>query len=443
MREFNYIKPTTVNEVSALLDQYRDKAKVLAGGTDLIGTMKNEIKPDYPELIISLNGIKNLSYIIENNGEFKIGALTTLYDIEKDLRLKKNYPILTEAAHKVASPNIRNIATIGGNICQEPRCWYYRNSHNRFPCIRKGGKECYALYGENQYHSIYGAARVDTPPCSKECPANIDIPAYLNEIRNGNISSAAKILLKNNPIPAVTGRVCPHFCQNACARELYDSHVSIRDIERFLGDFILENSEDFICPPVEENEKKVAIIGSGPAGLSAAYYLRQFGYKVTVFERKKEIGGLLVYGIPPYRLPKNVVRKIVTVFKNIGIEFRTEVSIGKNMAIEKLINDYDSVFLASGTWLERNMGIEGEELAISGIDFLEKINSGNREIVEKKVAIVGGGNSAIDIARILLRLGVEPTILYRRREEDMPAIKEEVIKAKEEGVKFEFLRKVR
>ena len=178
----------------------------------------------------------------------------------------------------------------------------------------------------------------------------MDIPSYLSKIREGNLPEAAKILLNTNPIPSITGRVCPHFCEQECNRGEFDESVSIRDIERFMGDYILENANEIIKPPETDTGKSVAIVGSGPAGLSAAYYLRMSGHRVTVFDRMEEPGGMLAYGIPAYRLPKDIVRRVVKTIENTGVEFKLKVDVGKDVTVDDLKKDFDSVFIASGAW---------------------------------------------------------------------------------------------
>ncbi|MDD5590716.1 MAG: FAD-dependent oxidoreductase [Dehalococcoidales bacterium] len=436
---FKHLNATSLTEAVSILDKYKEKARLVAGGTDLLGVLEDNIHSTYPEVLVNVKTVAGLDYIREDAEGLKIGALTKLRDIEMNQSVKGRYRILAEAAHAVASPQIRNMGTIAGNICQETRCWYYRNPENMFQCLRKGGKVCNAFTGENRYHSIYGAAGVVKPPCSSNCPAGVDIPAYANEIREGDLAEAAKILLESNPIPAITGRVCPHFCEQECNRGDYDEAVSVRCMERFMGDYILEKSAGIIELAGVDTGKRVAVVGSGPAGLSAAYYLRKHGHRVTVFERMAEAGGMLMYGIPPYRLPKDVVRRQVKVLQDMGIEFRVKQKIGVDVSVDGLMESFDAVFLGCGAWKERDLGINGEKLAKSGLEFLNRASLESGKVRGWKVAVVGGGNVAIDVARTLLRLGAEPVVIYRRSEAEMPAIREEVEKAKEEGIKFDFL----
>jgi NADPH-dependent glutamate synthase beta subunit-like oxidoreductase len=438
MKTFKHINALSAEEAASVLKDYGEKAKVIAGGTDLLGQMKDDILPEYPEVIVNIKTISGLDYIREEGQKLKVGALTRLEDIAQDRVVRERYPALAEAARRTASPHIREMGTIAGNICQSNRCWYYWVPDNRFYCARKGGKVCYALTGDGRYHSIFGGTRVNGTPCSTGCPAGVDIASYLSKIRDGELVEAARLLLDCNPLPAVTGRVCPHFCEGECNRGEFDESVSIRSIERFIGDYILENAGEVITPPEGNIGKSVAIIGSGPAGLSAAYYLRRLGYSVTVFEKMEKAGGLLTYGIPPYRLPKDVVSRQVRILEGMGIEFKLKSPANKDTTV-KLMKSFDAVFMACGAWKERLAGVEGEELMMSGLEFLKDSNRGVREAPGKKVAVIGGGNAAVDVARTLLRLGAEPVIVYRRSRAEMPAVKEEVERAEEEGIKIQFL----
>lgn len=445
MKPFNHFNAKTVQEAIKLLRTYKGKARVIAGGTDLVPALKREILPEYPEAVINIKTIKELEYIKEDAKGLKIGALTKLAEIAESPIIKGRYKIIAEAAEAVGTPQIRMMGTIGGNLCQDLRCWYYRYPNQiggRILCYLKGGKTCYAITGDNRYHSIFECYReAERPsPCASACPGNVNIPLYLSKIREGKLNEAAEILLETNPIPAITGRVCPHYCEQDCNRVRLDESVAVRDVERFMGDYILEKAGEIIKAPAASTGKSIAIVGSGPAGLSAAYYLRKLGYRVTVFEREKNPGGLLRYGIPAFRLPKKVIENVVKLYEDIlGIEFKVGVEVGKTVTLKELMAKFDAVFLALGAWKEAKLGMPGEDLLTNGLDFLKKVNLGLKEPPGKKVAVVGGGNVAIDVARVLVRLGAKPIILYRRTENEMPALKEEIQAAKEEGVQFEFL----
>ncbi len=445
MKPFAHISARNLQEAIDLLKAYRGKARVIAGGTDLIPLLKRESLPSYPEVIVDLKPVEGLQYIREDADGLRIGALTKLSEIAKSPIVREKYKALAEAAEAVATPQVRNMGTIGGNLCQDLRCWYYRYPHQiggRILCYLKGGSTCYALTGDNRYHSVFECYRDANRPsaCALACRAKVSVPLYLSKVREGKLDEAAELLLEANPLAPVTGRVCPHYCEKDCSRLRLDEPVAIRSLERFIGDYALGKAERFFKVETRDTGKKVAIVGSGPAGLTAAYYLRKSGHQVVVFEKEAEPGGLLKYGIPPFRLPKGVLEEVIKAFKDfLGVEFRLKVQIGKDMTLKDLMGSFDAVFIASGAWKEVRMGIPGEELLMDGLHFLKEVNSGLREAPGREVAVIGGGNVAIDVARVLLRLGAKPTVIYRRTEDQMPALKEEVEAAKEEGVKFEFL----
>lgn len=438
MKAFKYRRAGSLAEAVALLADPHIATVPLAGGTDLLGTMKDNIHPDYPEILVDIKRMGDLEYIRPFDGGLEIGAMVRLTALASDVGIEERYPMLARAARSVASPQIRNMGTIGGNICQEPRCWYYRYPNNFFFCLRKGGHFCPALNGDNRYHAIFGADRLTGAACTSNCPTDTPVPDYLARIREGDLAGAAEMVLTVNPIPAVTGRVCPHFCRQGCARKEYDQALSIRSVERYLGDWILENPSVRLPEPAKPSGYTVAVVGSGPAGLAAAFYLCLKGHQVTVFERRPKAGGMLTYAIPAYRLPKDVVDRLIEALSALGIVFQTDTSVD-HQALEALSQSHDAVFVAGGAWKERSLGIEGESLAQSGLEILNRINSGRTDIPAGRVAVIGGGNVALDVARSLKRLGAEPVILYRRTESDMPAIEDEIGKAREEGVNFEFL----
>jgi NADPH-dependent glutamate synthase beta subunit-like oxidoreductase/CO/xanthine dehydrogenase FAD-binding subunit len=440
MKSFNHVNAKTVKGAVKLLKDKRGRAKLMAGGTDLLSTLKDKIMPVYPETIVNIKTIPKLNYIGEDALGLKIGALAKLEEIAQSPVVKDRYKLLAEAAEAVATPQVRRMGTIGGNLCQDVRCWYYRYPHSvggRILCYLKGGKGCYALTRENQYHSIFGGLRDASPPCSSACPGGVDIPSYLSQIREGDLSGAARTLLKTNPIPSVTGRVCPHFCEQDCNRGDFDESVSVRDIERFIGDYILDNADEIIQTPKTDSGHSVAIIGSGPAGLSAAYYLRMSGHRVTIFDKMEEAGGMLAYVIPAYRLPKDIVRRVVKAIENTGVEFKCKVDVGKDVTLDDLKRDFDSVFIASGAWNPVSIGLEGEESTRFGMEFLTNINLGVKEVPGKKVLVIGGGNAAVDVAVSALRLGAEEaTMVCLESREEMPALPWEIEQAVEQGVKL-------
>jgi NADPH-dependent glutamate synthase beta subunit-like oxidoreductase/CO/xanthine dehydrogenase FAD-binding subunit len=440
MKSFSHVDAKTVTEAVKLLKTNRGKAKLIAGGTDLLSALKDKILSDYPETVVNIKTIPDLNHISEDVRGLKIGALAKLEEIAHSPVVKEKYTLLAEAAEAVATPQIRRMGTIGGNLCQDVRCWYYRYPHSvggRILCYLKGGKGCYALTRENEYHSIFGGWRDTSPPCSSACPGGVDIPSYVSQIREGDLPEAARTLLKTNPLPSITGRVCPHFCEQECNRGDFDESVSVRDIERFMGDYILEKADDIIQSPKADSGRSVAIIGSGPAGLSAAYYLRMSGHRVTVFDKMEEPGGMLTYVIPAYRLPKDIVKRAVQAIENTGVAFKLNVDIGKDSTLDNLKRDFDSVFIATGAWNPVSIGLEGEESTRFGLDFLTAINLGLTEPPGKKVLVIGGGNAAVDVAVSALRLGAEEaTMACLECQEEMPALPWEIELAVEQGVKL-------
>lgn len=291
------------------------------------------------------------------------------------------------------------------------------------------------------------------PKCVSGCPVSIDIPGFISHVKEGDFEGAAKEIAKYSALPAVCGRVCPQEsqCEGKCVLGIKGEAVAIGKLEKFTADWARKNNID-LCDKEESKGKKVAIIGSGPAGLTCAGDLAKKGYDVTIFEALHEAGGVLVYGIPEFRLPKEeVVKSEIENIKKLGVKIETNVVVGRTVTIDSLIEDegFDAVFIGSGAGLPKFMGIPGENSngVFSANEFLTRVNlmkAFKEEYhtpvkVGKKVAVVGGGNVAMDAARTALRLGAETHIVYRRSESELPARLEEVHHAKEEGVIFDVL----
>ncbi|MGM0500803.1 MAG: FAD-dependent oxidoreductase, partial [Bacillota bacterium] len=284
-------------------------------------------------------------------------------------------------------------------------------------------------------------ASLFTSPCQNACPANVDVPLYIDAIRQGDYKRAYQIIQAENPLVLVCGRVCYNLCENACNRDGIDEPLAIRELKRFASDYLLKDEGGFPVPEIEaEKDKKIAIIGSGPSGLTAAFYLRKKGYQVTIFEAETEVGGMLALGIPEYRLPKDLLNEEIGVLTAMGVEIVVNTKVGEDILVEDLREEgFWAVYMAVGAQKDRKLNIDGSEGVegyYSALDFLKELNQGHEfDFKDKKVSVIGGGNAAIDTARNMMRLGAEKVnIIYRRSKKDMPAHKDEIKEAEYEKV---------
>ena len=285
-------------------------------------------------------------------------------------------------------------------------------------------------------------AESGTSPCKTACPAHIAVQGYVKLASQGKYMDALELIKKENPFPAVCGRICNRRCEDECTRGCIDKPVAVDEIKKFIADKELDENHRFVPQKLHSFGHKIAVIGAGPAGMSCAYYLAINGHEVTVFEKNSEPGGMLRYGIPAFRLGNEILDAEIDVLKQLGVSFKCGVEIGRDFTVQQLREQgYEGFYLAIGAQKAAPLNIPGEELqgVWGGIDFLRAVNAGEALLnLGKKVVVVGGGNVAMDVARAAVRLGLDVTVAYRRKESDMPADPEEVAEAKEEGVKFLF-----
>ncbi|MBN1163440.1 MAG: FAD-dependent oxidoreductase [Candidatus Krumholzibacteriota bacterium] len=280
-----------------------------------------------------------------------------------------------------------------------------------------------------------------TSPCRLGCPTGENIQRYIYLITEKKYDEAWKTIIEDNPMPAITGRVCYHPCMSECTRKDYDEAVNINALERFIGDQGFQNPQ-WMEKAKRSKKEKIAVIGSGPAGLTCAFYLARRGYPVTIFEKEKALGGVLRWGIPEYRLPNQVLDKaIASILESGPIEVKTSIKLGKGISLSQLEDEFQAIFLGIGLSQSRELGVKNEagKGVVPGLEFLHRINSGEKVDAGKKVVVIGGGNTAMDVARCALRSGSEVTVVYRRTINEMPAISEEIEEAEKEGVKLHFL----
>ena len=306
-------------------------------------------------------------------------------------------------------------------------------------------------WDKKSYNIDYRTTRTNTmpsgtAPCKAECPAHVPVQGYIKLAAQGRYTEALELIKKENPFPAVCGRICNKACEDACTRGSVDAPIAIDDIKKFIAGKDLEAEHRFVPKMVNQTgkpyEEKIAVIGSGPAGLTCAYYLALKGYPVTVFEKEKELGGMLTLGIPSFRLEKDVIRAEIDILRDLGVQFKTGVAVGTDITLDALrAEGFKAFYLAVGASRGAKLRCPGEELpgVMTGIDFLRAVNLGEAPAIGTSVAVIGGGNVAIDVARAAVRLGAEVTVVYRRDRDSMPAADDEIAEAAEEGVSFRFL----
>lgn len=328
-----------------------------------------------------------------------------------------------------------NAVTMGTSFdCEECQNRDYRKAQNT---ILKKSDIHDDFINERNLTSPLGTA-----PCKVACPAHISVQGYIQKAAEGKYLEALEVIKKDNPLPAICGRICPHPCEAACTRSTLDQSLAIDAIKMFIADQEREKETRFVPQKKAHYDNKVAVIGSGPAGLSCAYYLAVDGFQVTVFEKSEKPGGMLMMGIPSFRLEKEVIESEIEVLRELGVEFRCGTEVGRDVTLAALREQgYEAFYLAIGAQKSASLRVPGEELegVFGGVDFLRDVNLGGKPAVGKKCAVIGGGNVAMDVCRSAVRLGAETYIIYRRTAEEMPADKEEIGEAIAEGVQFRYL----
>lgn len=380
---------------------------------------------------ILLGGIAKVLGIVEL--ESILGAMEKTKEIPAD-KLKKNKLAAKEAFKRVrmSEKTVEKITTLPPEAPKKLEIPMISISYPA-PGPKTGS-----------WRTIRPIQKNSIPPCVNSCLAGNDVQKCLSLVEKGEFKKAWETLIETNPLPAVCGSVCPRPCESSCNRGQFDESLAIRDLEGFLGELALENNWRPKKTACQIKPPRIAVIGSGPAGLSFAYQLARRDYEVTIFEKSAVLGGLLRLGIPDYRLPKDLLEREMenNIFEPFGVEKRVMTSIDKE-SFRELKKEFQAIFVAVGAHKDRKLNIPGEDLkdVISGLDFLEKVNLNQKPRIGKRVAVIGGGNAAIDAARVAKSLNSQVFLIYRRTQEDMPAFKEEIAAAKKEGIEFHFLAK--
>jgi NADH-quinone oxidoreductase subunit F len=339
--------------------------------------------------------------------------------------------------------DIDTLLELGEDIMNTALCGLGQTAPNPVLNTIRYFRDEYEEHINSKYCRASVCASLFTAPCQNACPADVDVPQYIEYIQRGMYMDAVRSIREKNPFPSVCGRLCTHPCEERCRRDQLDESMAIRSLKRFAADYELKNAEAFYfdaeLKKLPRKGKKVAVIGGGPAGLTAAYYLAIWGYDVTVFEASDKLGGMLNYAVPPYRLPNDVLQKEIDIILNSGVNVITGMKAGRDISWDAIRRNFDAVFLGIGAQQPVKLGIKGEDAkgVITALEFLRRINEGERPDIGEKVVVIGGGSTAFDAARSAVRLGArEVAILYRRSKWDMPALPEEKVHAAEEGVKI-------
>jgi NADH-quinone oxidoreductase subunit F len=336
--------------------------------------------------------------------------------------------------------DIELLIELGETIKETAMCGLGQTAPNPVLSAIRYFREEFDEHVKNKYCRAGVCGELFISPCENACPANVNVPGYMALVASGRFIDAYNLIRQENPFPAVCGRICTRPCERKCRRAGVDEAIAICDMKRFVADYAYKNektsSNDMVFP---KNGKKVAVIGAGASGLTCAYYLVRIGYVVDVYEAQSVAGGVLAFGIPQYRLPKEILAHEIELIEKAGVNIILNTEVGKDISFEKLKSEYDSVYISTGTQFPQKAGIPGENIkgVIYGIDFLKNVNLNKEVDVIGTVAVIGGGNTAIDSARTALRLGAKKVIvLYRRTKDAMPAYETEIREAEAEGVEI-------
>lgn len=333
--------------------------------------------------------------------------------------------------------DIELLEEIGHMIQDTAICGLGQTAPNPVLSTIKNFREEYEEHIKDKYCRAGVCSDLFISPCQNACPAGINVPGYIALIAAGRVRDAYNLIRKENPFPAICGRVCTHPCESRCRRAQLDEAIAIADLKRYAADYVMKHEEPYMDLVFPRKDKKVGIIGAGPSGLTCGYYLARLGYDVEVYEAQQVAGGILAFGIPEYRLPKHILEHEIKLIEQVGVKIKLNTEVGKDITFYQLKEKHDAIYIATGTQFSRKVNIPGEELkgVYHGLEFLRDVNLGRNPEIGNRIAVIGGGNTAIDAARCAIRLGAkEVTILYRRTYEDMPADEREVRDAVEEGV---------
>ena len=387
--------------------------------------------------VTNIDGPKKSLFICNCNPETCL-AFRTARLVDTPNMMKSNFVASVDKEKCVACGQCMevcpmNAAKLGQKLCQENPV---KIKKSITPDDHVWGKDKWTLdYRTNKKNVI---PETGTSPCKTNCPAHISVQGYLKLANQGRYSEALELIKKENPFPAVCGRICNHRCEDACTRGNVDNPVAIDEVKKFIANQELDSGSRFVPKKKYSDGKKIAVIGGGPAGLTCAYYLAVYGHHVTVFEKMDQPGGMLKYGLPSFRLEKDVVDAEIEVLKDLGVEFKTGVEVGKDITLNKLrTQGYKGFYLAIGAQGGRKAGIEGEDAkgVLTGIDFLRDINMGKTQNLSGRTVVVGGGNVAIDVARTAVRAGSSQVSMYCLESRDiMPAADDEIEEAEAENI---------